>query len=180
LALKFDGRGLLPEGIHRCDEQEFSALLVDAFPGDPTRSDIRDGFFEFRRQVASRGLAARQWVDGSYVTTKRARADVDVVNFMLKSLLNSLPADVRLFVKETMAKPDGPNAYLTHSFVAAYCDASDPQYVRYEQVRQYWRNWFGHTRPLPLPTGGQHAGLPKGILSMGVGPEAEQPDVEER
>lgn len=177
--LDFDARGLLPAGVHSCDEVEFSRLLVNKFPGDPTRATIRNGFFKLRERAESHGVAGTQWVDGSFVTQKHGPSDVDVVLFVKAEVLNDLDDDGKAFVLDVLARPHGAMSFKTDHYVVTVREPGHPQYDAYEKARLYWRDLFGKTKPLPLPAGGQVPGLPKGILSMGLGNEADQPSVSE-
>jgi hypothetical protein len=177
LAVQFDHRGLLPEGVHPCDEKRFSQLLVDPFPADPTRGLIRDGFFELRSRAKSHGVAGVQWVDGSYTTTKRAPRDVDVVTFSRADQLGALSDDAKDFVREVLASGQVSQAYRTHSYVVAAYEPAHPAFPAFDAWRRYWREFFGRTRSLPNPQGGELPGVGKGILSMGLGDRDKQPNV---
>lgn len=177
--LDFDERGFLPVGVHPCNEAEFSRLLVNKFPGDPTRAAIRNGFFNLRERAESHGIAGMQWIDGSFATKKRSPSDVDAVLFVKAHVLNDLDDDGKAFVMDVLARPHGALAFKTDHYVVTVREPGHPQYDAYEKARLYWGDLFGQTKPLPLPTGGEIPGLPKGILSMGLGNEADQPSVSE-
>ena len=179
MALGFDERGLLPEGLHLCDERQFSDLLVKRFPEGSTRAAVRDGFFEFRQRAAQHGICGMQWVDGSYVTKKLLPSDVDVVTFVAADHVNNLSDEAKLFVQETMARPHGALQFKTDSYVVVVREPGHPAYDAYERWRLYWRDLYGHTRPIRLPDGSELPRLPKGMLSMGVGSPAERPNVSE-
>lgn len=55
--LEFDEQGLLPDGVHDCDEGEFRAFLVDAFSESSTRGVIAAGFSRLRADATDRGIA---------------------------------------------------------------------------------------------------------------------------
>ena len=178
ITIEFDRRGLLPIGVHPCDEDTFSELLVDRFPSTSTRPAIRDGFFDLRRRAVAHGLCATQWVGGSYVSTKTNPGDVDVVTLAQADHLNALSDDAQLFVREILSRPHGALAFKTDSYLVAVVDAGHPAYGAFEQARRYWRDLLGHTRPLPSPAGGA-VRFAKGILRMGLGDLDHQPTVPE-
>jgi hypothetical protein len=71
----FDENGLLPQGIHRCDVTELVARFGSGSPEREVETDELVSFLAWARRAG----VARVIVNGSYVTSKRAPNDVDVV-----------------------------------------------------------------------------------------------------
>jgi hypothetical protein len=180
VGLEFDHRGLLPDGIHPCDEGLFCDALVDPFPGDPTRAAIKDGFFKLREKAVGHGISATQWVDGSFVEKRAAPKDVDVVTFADGELVNGLPDEAKSFISDILAgRERAKPVYRTHSFFVAAVADTHPAYRAFHLNCLRIRKWFGHTRALPNPIGGEIPGLSKGILTMGLGDPDLRPSVPE-
>jgi hypothetical protein len=161
---------LLPEGVHPCDEETFRAHFVNPFPASQTRTAICQGFFQLRRAVLVCGIAATQWVDGSFVEGKLDPGDVDVVSFGDYEMLNNLDTESKDLVVQLLGGREATKAlYHTHTFLIASCPVDHPYYAVFEQARSYWRNWFGKTRDVPSPSGPTLPGRSKGFVQMTLG-----------
>lgn len=134
----FNENGHLPEGRHLANLYEIEARFVDVFPRSMTRRDIFNGYRGRREQLHSLTRVAFEWVDGSFVTSKRDAGDLDVVTFIDGSLIDAMPAADR---QQLMALAEGSQPRLMHgchSFVVAMRPVGHPQRAWYEQVEAYW------------------------------------------
>ena len=157
---------VLPFDIYECDEAELQARFVDYFPHSSSRKPIYQGFLKLRKEAATNGIQATQWVDGSYLSSKIDPDDIDVVTFIDRDELNALPQDRRDFVERLLnggddTKPD----YKSHTFLLSSCSSSHPYYPVFEAFRLYWLDLWGHTYE-DKNTGKKE---PKGFLEMTVG-----------
>lgn len=167
---EFNEDGLLPEGIHTCDEETFYDRFVEKFPESTTRKLIAEGFLRLRHEVAEHGIDAKQWIDGSYVTIKQNPGDIDIVSFIDYERINSLPDDARSFCEKVLnGREHTKTHYQTHSFLVPTCSKDHPYYTIYNRSRLYWRKWFGTTSERSIPSGLIIPGLPKGIVEMLIG-----------
>lgn len=178
--LGFDENGLLPVGVHDCDEGEFRTLLVDSFPDSATRGVIAAGFARLRIDACDHALAGMHWIDGSYVTNKQNPNDIDVVTFVDVDLLESLLGSPgEQFVIQVLAGgPATPAVYRSDSYVVAVAPPDHPEHHRFVKARDYWRKWFGHMRTVGGPDGALLPARPKGILQMQLGDPLKQPQIE--
>ena len=165
----FNNQGLLPEGVYDCSEALFKQRFVDAFPASGTRAARYRGFTALRQEaVRQGGQPARQWVNGSYVTTKLDPGDIDVVTFMDYDGFNALSEEHRTAVTGLLAGEEATKpTYGYHTFFVPSCGQGHPFFPAFEQQRVYWRKWFGETR-----SGGR-----KGFLAMALGDERRAPVV---
>jgi hypothetical protein len=161
---------LLPDGVHLCDEAAFRAHFVEPFSESQTRGPICEGFFRLRAEATERGIAATQWVDGSFVEGKPDPGDVDVVSFCDYDFLNNLDTLRQQFVIECLNGGEATKmTYQTHTFLVASCPVGHPYYGVFESRRLYWRKWFGRTRDVPNPSGPNLPGRLKGFVQMQLG-----------
>jgi hypothetical protein len=176
--LMFNGHGLLPEGVHPCDDPTFHARFVHVFSTSTTRTGHCDGFMRLRQMVLGFGLGALQWVDGSFVTNKVDPGDIDAVTFIDYDLLVNLDPNGRQFLLELVNNGEETKAtFHTHTFVAATCNAGHRYHPIAEKARRYWRTWFGKTRDVLRPDGTTDLGQPKGFVQMPLGDPARVPAV---
>ncbi len=177
--LAFNEDGLLPDGVHDCQETEFRPLLVDSFPDSTSRPIIATGFELLRANAVDCGVSGTQWLDGSYVTNRMDPDDIDLVTFIDVAHLNALqntPAEAFL-VNALAAGPKTPARYRADSYVVAVAPAGHPLHASFEKARDYWRKWFGHMRTILGPDGEPLPARSKGILQMGLGDPQLQPQV---
>jgi hypothetical protein len=148
--------GIIPpirpgEPGHSPERSPYKATLlemIDRFCTSSARLSVLEGYLDFREALHGVGLAAGvQWLDGSFVEDKEARAgtspaDIDVVTFTYLPH-GKTQADVRsanpplfdhLHVKTTY-KVDGYYQFLGKS--------SDERFVR---QTSYWNSMWSHTR----------------------------------
>lgn len=164
----FDEHGVLPDGVHKCDEKGFKQRFVDEFPASETRPRLRQGFRALREEVVKHGPPGVQWVDGSFVTTKLNPGDIDIVTFMDLERLNALSRDNQAAVERLVKGRECTKAaYGCHTFLVPSCEPNHPFFPKFEQRRRYWRKWFGKTRP----------GRSKGFVAMALGDEEGIPEV---
>ena len=169
-------RKVLPEGVHPCDETTFKDRFVTGFPQSTTRKGICDGFLRFRMDLVARGFCAIQWVDGSFVEEKQDPSDVDVVTFVDYDWLNCAPPDAKRFADEVLDAKDKDvtkTKYSTHAFLVRACPQDHAYYAVFEEWRQYWRKWLGHTRA----EGNARPQYAKGLVSMVLGGVTRAPHV---
>ena len=170
---------ILPDGVFGCDESTFCTRFVDQFPDSKRRAAIRDGLFRLRADAVTNGVvAATQWIDGSFVESKPDPLDVDLVSFCDYDWLNNLPQHAKVFLLQLLNGRDATKAsYESHTFFVPSCRAGHPFYPQFEQIRLYWRKWFGSTRPLQNPPGPPLPGHPKGFIEMKLGDAALAPAI---
>jgi hypothetical protein len=144
MELSFDIRGnLRPYSIIELSLSEFAEHFVNSFEPDTTRRGL---FENYQRYVAELGEFLEygyfQWVDGSFITTKRNPRDIDFVNFVdyrdyekSKSILENRfsPRTVR-------------ETYQVDAYIAPRYPKGHNKYVIYHSDSLYWRNLFGKTR----------------------------------
>lgn len=177
--VEFNESGVLPVGVHDCDDGEFRRLLVDGFPESTSRAIIAAGFTNLRSDACACKLAGVQWVDGSYVTDRADPDDVDVVTFVDLGLLESLegtPAEE--FIMGVLVRgPETPARYRSDSYLVAVAPESHPYRDEFLAACDYWRNWFGQMRTLLGPDGAPLPARSKGILQMELGDPLKRPQV---
>src|ERR1051326_1030554 len=88
---------VLPDGVHCTDEETFRHRLVDDFPNSQTRRAIFEGFFLLRQDALSQKIVATQWIDGSFVESKLAPSDIDLVSFVDYDFLMALDQEAKEF-----------------------------------------------------------------------------------
>lgn len=131
---------------------------METFPRSMTRKDIFNGYRDRREQLHLLTRVAHEWVDGSFVTSKRDAGDLDVVTFIDGELIDGMsPADRQRLA----ALADGTLPRLVHgchSFVVAIRPAGHPQRAFFERVESYWATQWARVKGRP--------GLEKGYLEV--------------
>jgi hypothetical protein len=129
---------LLPDGVYRADEATFRVRFVEGFPTSTTRRSICDGLFLLRRDAAEVGIAATQWIDGSFVENKLHSNDIDLVSFCDYERLNAMGEAGAEFVdRYLVGGPATRIKYACHGFLVPSCSPSHPYYPLFESQRSY-------------------------------------------
>jgi hypothetical protein len=169
------GFQVLPDGVHRCGEDDLKKRFVTDFPASTTRGVICDGFLRLRRDAQTQGIHAIQWIDGSFVESVLDPEDADVVSFCDYDSLNGLaPESLHFVASKLNAEESTKEEYCTHTFLVPSCRPDHPYYDVFEKSRRYWRRWFGQTNPKRGPM------VPKGMLEMVLGDESLTTPVDTR
>lgn len=79
---KFDENGNLPVGIVATDIEEFKNRYVLEFNGSSTRANIFEGYINYCKELNSLDVTTKQWLSGSYTTSKENPNDLDLVNHL--------------------------------------------------------------------------------------------------
>lgn len=115
-----------------------------------------EGLEEVIRRLSGAAIVGEVWVDGSFVTEKIDPEDVDIL-----VRVSSDQYDNDAAKRAVVDWASHPDLWDTHS-----CDAykwieftvSHPLFADSETMRDYWTNWYGHSRK----------GTPKGIIVVNL------------
>jgi hypothetical protein len=164
---------ILPDGVYPCNEAELKAAFVAAISNSSTREAIFRGFLQLRVEIAKFGVAATQWVDGSFVESKTNPVDVDVVSYCDSAALNGLGSpQVKDLLELVGGREMTKAAFQTHTFFVPVYPIGHSAHPLFERSRMYWRKWFGTTRELTRPFQTAAPGHSKGFVSMTLGTNA--------
>jgi hypothetical protein len=76
----YNDNGYLPFGPpHCCKFEEFKKRFVDDFPDSISRSIIFNEYKKHCKEIITTNIASKQWVNGSYITTKEEPEDIDML-----------------------------------------------------------------------------------------------------
>jgi hypothetical protein len=170
--------GVLPPGVHACTDEEFTTRFAFSFPSSTTRAEIVDGFTKFRDIAKKLEIGLLQWIDGSFVEEKVNPNDVDVISFADYEILNALNEGKRNYANDLLGTGKTRDLH-TRSFFQPSCSPKHPYFPVFENQRQYWRRWFGHTRQRRNSDNELLDSIPKGMVKMWVGPSDKVPVISE-
>jgi hypothetical protein len=131
----FNTEGLLPDGVHPATEDELKERCVDSFTLSRSRNVIFQGLCTYRQELASLGICATQWIDGSFVDQKRRDPeDVDLVNFCDQAFINSLPVTSQQRIGEIIgAGSKTIQTHHCHTFVVMKYPDGHPMASKFEE-----------------------------------------------
>jgi hypothetical protein len=128
------------------DERRFYELLVDPFDCVRRRYLTRR-FFQLIEDFKKFGVAAEVWVDGSFVTTKQAPNDIDIVFIINPEEVERLSKGAKARFRRFSDRAYIEDLYDCHLFILRN-DQDD--------LKEYFEEWFGHLR----------TGEPKGMVRL--------------
>jgi hypothetical protein len=139
--------------------------VINRFGSSPARLDILEGFLTFRGELHHAGLVSGiQWLNGSFVENKEARAgvapaDIDVVTFAHpppgKSQADLLAANPNLFNHSHVKASYKVDSYFQF--------LGQPSHERFVRQTSYWNSMWSHTRNLEW----------KGFLEVDLAPHED-------
>lgn len=142
---------ILSPGLHDMTAQDLENHFLSSFSGSSTRVRLINGLKHYLAALKSIGVKFEIWIDGSFATDKEDPNDIDLVVFGSHSEIDKLPDASK---KQLAALFDRVN--VKH---ATGCDVLFAVSEN-EDVRSYWRGWYGFDRDEN----------PKGIARIEVSP----------
>ena len=153
----FDMNGVLPPGRYLATVLEIEHRFVATFPTSLTRRPIFQGWHRRREELFSLVEVECEWVDGSFVTSKREPGDLDVVAFVSATEIAALTFADRARVVGLTHGAYPQIAFGCHSFLTVVVDESQPaEHHNYLMTRGYWDRWWSRDRSV----------APKGYLEV--------------
>ncbi len=143
--------GYLPPGIHNVSIEEVERFFAQTIPDYSTRQEL---FFGYSRLCATIQYFQiknfKQWIGGSFTTSKAKPDDIDVVTMVDADEINSLPD----FIKNKLQSYESPfnrelakKLFHCDSFLVIVPPKSDKiKYSDYQNARIYWRGTWGFDR----------------------------------
>ena len=133
-----------PNGILKYPYQEFKITFVDNFGKSKTRKKIFENYeryiSDFKNEIYPK---LKNWINGSFTTTKIDPNDIDIVNIVNHS--EELNKNYNLISKFLTVGGSKSNYMVDGYFIFVY-PINDPRYAITEQQFDYWSNLFGHDR----------------------------------
>jgi hypothetical protein len=160
LSVKFNGHGYLEPGVHGLDPTEIEAQFVTSFPHSTTRKNILVGYKQYSHDIASLVGNCEQYLDGSFVTNKNDPGDIDLVMLLDATVVDALPNDEKLRLKELVAGPTTKAKYMCDAYFCPVYPAGHPMADASRAQRKYWLGEFGYDRN-DIPKGIVHVKLAK-------------------
>lgn len=158
MAIKFDIRGNLINGIHVLNREEIYQYFVLEFPNSSTRERLWMNFSAFLERFEKDVTAYYEvWIDGSFATQKLNPRDIDAVFHIDNQVVEFKKSvlDTKWFDKEQKFKI-GLDLYYSIEYPKQH-----KRYFLSHLNHLYWQDVYGHTRKDEL--GKQHT---KGFISL--------------
>lgn len=168
----FNEVGALPEGIYKCCLDDILNFLVKRFIGSNTRENIYISYKRFNDEHCRCPLNLKQWINGSFVTSKINPRDIDVVILYDASNIDNDIKSIELLNALNSRHQQIKDHYLTDLYVIPLVPESHPDYERYKRAHKYWKEqWSRHT--VCNDTGIREVVGKKGFIELEINPEKE-------
>lgn len=128
---------------------EVHAALVAAIGGSVTRSTVYQWWVALRAVLGSIIAFQRQWVGGSFATSKVDPGDIDLVTILDGPTYDSLPVPVRQQARLLLGGHTTRDAIGCDSFPLFEYPAGHIYRPHTEAAFAYWHRFWGHRRPGP-------------------------------
>lgn len=144
----FNDDGYLDAGTHRATPDEVKAALVsaDRFAGSSSRTVIFEGWTKHREALRYLVVCERQWLGGSFVSSKLEPGDLDLCSFVNGEDLDALSSPQFHLVDSLLAGPATKGYWSCDSYAVLEYPEEHPLYAASQVHADYWRRWWGHNR----------------------------------
>lgn len=144
--VKFDNKGNpTPPGLKEIEISTLKDTYVDNFKKSNTRLKIFNSYikFNFDLKTLINNQNFKQYLNGSFTTTKVNPADIDIVN-----LINVVNLDIKIQENLNSYSTQGgcKNNYLVDSYLVPVYPIDDVRYSITKYWLEYWENFFGKDR----------------------------------
>ncbi len=127
---------LLEPGVHSYTLDELSKLTVEKFDS-VRREELYKNLCLFSQELESTGIAAKLWVDGSFLTQKPDPNDIDLVVMFCPKSVDALPPDSQRALVLLLDNQASKARFSLDVYCIDYNNAQDCS---------YWRGWLGFHR----------------------------------
>lgn len=152
------GSDRLPPGRHLATQAEIEQTLVSDFAASVTRRPLFDQSTEMLEAIQSLVPVQRQWINGSFVTTKVDPNDIDLVSHIDGEAMDALKPLQRMLLQGLIAAHWSRDVSGCDSFSVAVYPKGHPARATYEKIAAWWDGFFGVDR----------AGQPKGYVELEI------------
>lgn len=142
----FDSNGNLPKGCYKPSIKEFEEKFVHDFTTSKTRQEIFTGYKEYCEKMAAFNIATKQWVDGSFITNRENPNDIDLLTHIDALKLNASKS-IQYKFREIKDNENCKRQYKCDAqLIFVYPEIIPSKYDFYQEVLEYWKNFFGKDR----------------------------------
>lgn len=143
MILPISADGLLPAGIYSVDADSVFETFVLPFPDSQTRRTLFRRWEAYNQQLKNKlgGISLTQWLNGSFVTSKRDPTDIDLVTFVPSLLYQRNEEDLIDLYTTILLFNAGLDAYICPVFLP-----EESGYAEFQQRRDDWQHLFGQVR----------------------------------
>lgn len=138
--------GMLPPGRLRVTVDELREHFVDAFPDSSTRGLLFHRWLQYREVLVGLVPLKSQWIDGSFVTSKRDPGDIDLVNVFDGPELDQVPPERRAIASMMLKGSYTRAIWGVDAYVFAIYPDGDQRQAAALSARGYWDWWLGRVR----------------------------------
>jgi hypothetical protein len=151
--MKIDYPPLFGPGIHEIANEELEKHFVEPFEVQDHRQWLVSRFRALVNRITELGIGFEVWIDGSFATEKPNPEDVDALFLFDAEVVNTGSELVQSELASIFGEDGRVDTRLRYSCDVYVIASTD------ENLRSYWRGWFGFTRDEK----------PKGIPCMRIG-----------
>ena len=143
--VRFDKHGNpQPPGVIAYSIDEFKSTFVDSFIESEIRAKIFRNYEQYLQELKALVVDEfKQWINGSYTTTKLNPNDIDLVNVIPYTEALNQKYDLVLNFLTIGGSKDN---YLIDDYLIQVYPEDDPRTTLTQQQLDYWSDWFSHDR----------------------------------
>lgn len=142
--VSFDIRGnLKPYEKIELTLAEFKEIFVDSFEEDSSRHQIFEQYQKFLKDFSEQVTDDfEQWINGSFVSSKRNPKDIDFVTIIDYSIFEQKEA----LIEQQFRLVGAQKMYQLDAYTVRRYPVEHKHYSIYKGELAYWEHWFGQTK----------------------------------
>lgn len=133
-----------PNGVLKLSYNNFKDIFVLDFDDSKTRLTISKNYekylADFKKEI---NIAFKNWIGGSFISTKMNPNDIDVVNIF--QYTDEINKNVQALIK-FLNYGNSLESYMVDGYFVPIYPINDPRYALTEDALNYWSEWFGHDK----------------------------------
>lgn len=134
----------LSPGAHEATPEEIRAAFVDAFKGSTTRAVVFRQW-EILNAAIERIIPIRkQWIYGSFVTSKKDPADIDIVSHFDGAQMDGLDPVDKMLVHGLISGHYTRDLHGVDSFAVVFYPERHPAREEYVKAINFWHDMLAH------------------------------------
>lgn len=138
--MKPEYRPLFDAGLHEIGLDDLEPRFVEPFGTTTRRKRLVERFRALIQRIGDWGIPFEVWVDGSFATEKPEPSDIDLLFVFDREGGNNAAPEIQADLLAVFSQ-DGRRETRVRYGCDVYMIMADD-----EDMRSYWRGWFGFTR----------------------------------
>lgn len=134
----------LPPGVHEATPEEIEAVFVHDFKGSTTRAVVFRQWQILNQAIERIIPIEKQWVYGSFVTSKKDPADIDIITHFDGAAMDGLGPVDKMLVHGLISGHYTRDLHGVDSYAIVFYPERHPAREEYVKAINFWDDMLAH------------------------------------